>query len=213
MMWAALYQQRPAPEEGDYFKADWLKNYETTPARETLRVYGASDYAVTADGGDYTCHIVTGLDPEGRMYILDLWRQQASSDAWIEAFCDLVKLWKPMTWAEEQGQITAGVGPFLDRRQREDRNHAASDLSLIDLRQHATGNVLLVPPSVHQNALGAWLRTGTKVIYIPIPALLSYRLAPSVLSRAEQVISDTQVCTEARDAYACTNAIIFASAG
>jgi hypothetical protein len=23
MMWAALYQQRPAPEEGDYFKADW----------------------------------------------------------------------------------------------------------------------------------------------------------------------------------------------
>ena len=24
MMWAALYQQRPAPEEGDYFKADWL---------------------------------------------------------------------------------------------------------------------------------------------------------------------------------------------
>lgn len=24
-----------------------------------------------------------------------------------------------MTWAEEQGQIKAGVGPFLDRRQRE----------------------------------------------------------------------------------------------
>ena len=44
MMWAALYQQRPAPEEGDYFKADWLKTYETAPARETLRVYGASDY-------------------------------------------------------------------------------------------------------------------------------------------------------------------------
>jgi hypothetical protein len=29
MMWSALYQQRPAPEEGDYFKADWLKTYET----------------------------------------------------------------------------------------------------------------------------------------------------------------------------------------
>jgi len=57
------------------------------------------------------------------MYVLDLWRQQASSDAWIEAFCDLVKLWKPMTWAEEQGQIKAGVGPFLDRRQRERQAH------------------------------------------------------------------------------------------
>src|SRR5262245_8285978 len=80
MMWAALYQQRPAPEEGDYFKADWLKTYETTPARETLRVYGASDYAVTADGGDFTVHVVVGLDPEGHMYVLDLWRKQASSD-------------------------------------------------------------------------------------------------------------------------------------
>ena len=28
MMWAALYQQRPAPEEGDYFKAEWLKPCE-----------------------------------------------------------------------------------------------------------------------------------------------------------------------------------------
>ena len=26
MMWSALYQQRPAPEEGDYFKAAWLKS-------------------------------------------------------------------------------------------------------------------------------------------------------------------------------------------
>jgi hypothetical protein len=25
--WSALYQQRPAPEEGDYFKADWLRPY------------------------------------------------------------------------------------------------------------------------------------------------------------------------------------------
>jgi predicted phage terminase large subunit-like protein len=117
--WSALYQQRPAPEDGDYFRAAWLKPYDKPPARETLRVYGGSDYAVTADGGDYTCHVVVGLDPEGRMYLLDLWRKQASSDEWIEAFCDLVKEWKPVGWAEEQGQIKSGVGPYLDRRQQE----------------------------------------------------------------------------------------------
>ena len=119
MMWAALYQQRPAPEEGDYFKADWLKPYDILPARETLRVYGASDYAVTADGGDFTVHVVVGLDPEGRIYLLDLWRKQTASDEWIEAFCNLVTEWKPVGWAEEKGQISAGVGPALDRRQRE----------------------------------------------------------------------------------------------
>jgi predicted phage terminase large subunit-like protein len=117
--WSALYQQRPAPEEGDYFKAEWLKPYEKAPPLDTLRVYGGSDYAVTADGGDWTCHAVVGIDPEGRMYLLDLWRKQASSDQWVEAFCDLVKQWKPVGWAEEQGQIRSGVGPFLDKRQRE----------------------------------------------------------------------------------------------
>jgi len=117
--WSALYQQRPAPEEGDYFKAEWLKPYEHKPDPKTLRIYGGSDYAVTADGGDYTVHAVVGLDPEGRMYLLDLWRKQSASDVWIEAFCDLVLEHKPMAWAEEQGQIRSGIGPFLDRRQRE----------------------------------------------------------------------------------------------
>jgi predicted phage terminase large subunit-like protein len=119
--WTALYQQRPAPEDGDYFKAEWLKPYDKVPARETLRIYGGSDYAVTADGGDFTVHAVVGLDPEGRMYLLDLWRKQAAADEWVESFCDLVREWKPTEWAEEQGQIRAGIGPFLDRRQR-DRN-------------------------------------------------------------------------------------------
>lgn len=119
MMWSALYQQRPSPEQGDYFKAEWLRPYVTAPPVETMRVYGASDYAVTADGGDYTVHGVVGLDPEGRMYLLDLWRGQMASDRWIEKFCDMVLEWKPIEWAEEQGQIKAGVGPFLDRRQRE----------------------------------------------------------------------------------------------
>src|SRR6187200_3684219 len=47
------------------------------------------------------------------------WRKQSSSDEWIEAFCDLVLEWKPVGWAEEKGQISAGVGPALDKRQRE----------------------------------------------------------------------------------------------
>ena len=117
--WSALYQQRPAPEDGDYFKSEWLKPYTKAPAKETMRIYGGSDYAVTADGGDYTVHAVVGLDPEGRMYLLDLWRKQAASDEWVESFCDLVREYEPMSWAEEQGQIKSGVGPFLEKRMKE----------------------------------------------------------------------------------------------
>lgn len=127
MMWSALYQQRPAPEEGDYFKTEWLKTYTKLPPRAEMQVYGGSDYAVTADGGDYTVHAVVGLDPEGRMYLLDLWRDQTASDRWIEAFCDLVREWKPLGWAEETGQIKASVGPFLDRRMRDRQAYVARE--------------------------------------------------------------------------------------
>jgi hypothetical protein len=53
------------------------------------------------------------------MYVLDLWRKQSASDEWIEAFCNLVAQWKPVGWAEEKGQISAGVGPAVERRQCE----------------------------------------------------------------------------------------------
>ena len=125
--WAALYQQSPSPETGNYFHADWLRPYSTIPDQATLRVYGASDYAVTADGGDYTVHVVIGVDPEGHMYLLDLWRARVSSDVWIDALCDLVLKWKPIGWAEEQGQIRAGIGPFLDRRSRERKAYFARE--------------------------------------------------------------------------------------
>jgi hypothetical protein len=74
-----------------------------------LRIYGGSDYAVTADGGDYTVHFVIGLNPEGRMYLLDRWRKQSASDEWIEAFCDLVNEWSPVGWAEEKGGTPKGA--------------------------------------------------------------------------------------------------------
>lgn len=125
--WSALYQQRPSPETGDYFKAEWLRPYDKAPERDTLNVYGASDYAVTDDGGDFTVHVVVGIDAEGRLWLLDLWRAQASSDKWVEAFCDLVAKWKPIGWAEETGQIKAGVGPFLTKRMRERKAFVARE--------------------------------------------------------------------------------------
>ena len=75
--------------------------YDRAPPREKLKIYGASDHAVTANGGDFSVHIVVGIDPEWRMYILDLWRAQTSSADWVESFCDLVERWKPIGWAEE----------------------------------------------------------------------------------------------------------------
>ena len=107
--WSALYQQRPVPDTGDYFQRQWLHEADSLPDRATLQVYGGSDYAVTAAGGDFTVHVVVGMDPDGRLWLLDLWRGQTAADA----------------WAEETGQIRAGIGPFLERRMRERQAYVA----------------------------------------------------------------------------------------
>lgn len=131
--WSSLYQQRPAPDAGMLFKSEWLKSYEQNPRTGyptdfepgDLNIYGATDYAVTKDRENYTVHIVVGVDNRSNIYLLDLWRQQATSDVWVETFCDLVKFWKPIGWAEETGQINSGVGPFLVKRMRERQAYVA----------------------------------------------------------------------------------------
>lgn len=117
--WSALYQQNPIPDEGTYFKSEWIKTYQKAPSTDHMRIYGASDFAVTSGGGDFTVHLVIGVDPTGDMYVLDMWRKQSASDEWIEVFCDMVKEWKPLEWALESGQIKGALGPLMDKRQRE----------------------------------------------------------------------------------------------
>jgi len=112
--WNSLYQLNPTPDEGDYWRKDWLRAYSDPPKH--LRCYGASDYAVTDNGGDYTVHVVVGVDPIGDMYLMDLWRDRTTSDQWVEALVEMLGRWRPLEWAEESGQITSAVGPLIRRR-------------------------------------------------------------------------------------------------
>lgn len=115
--WNALYQQQPTAETGDYFKSEWIRDYESVPP--LLHIYGASDYAVTDNGGDYTEHGVFGLDPMGNIYVLDWWRGQETPDIWIERLCDLILKHRPHGWFGEAGVIRRSVEPFMVRRMNE----------------------------------------------------------------------------------------------
>jgi len=120
--WTSLYQQAPRPDEGLYYKREWFRWYDEFPKH--VRMYGASDYAVTADDGDYTVHLVAGVDPDDNIYIRDIWRGQKTSDVWVEAFVDMLAQHKPMMWAEENGQIIKSVGPLIEKRMRERKTYA-----------------------------------------------------------------------------------------
>jgi predicted phage terminase large subunit-like protein len=128
--WSALYQQKPVGDEGEYFERKWVEdNYyddrrvisDYHSGKHPMHIYGASDYAVTADGGDFTCHLVIGIDHTENIHLLDLWRKRTKTDEWIDAYIDLVIKWRPLRWAEEGGQILKSLGPFISARMKERR--------------------------------------------------------------------------------------------
>jgi predicted phage terminase large subunit-like protein len=126
-IWSSMFQGRPAPETGDYFRAEWFRPMTAMPARERLSIYGSSDFAVSAGKGDFTVHMIVGLDPEGSLYLLDLYRAQSDTATSVDAFLDLVKLWRPLGWAQETGQINSSIGPFLRQRMRERKVFVATE--------------------------------------------------------------------------------------
>ncbi len=117
--WNALYQQCPIVEEGDYFKLDWFTPFVHLP--ESVTCYGASDYAVTEGGGDYTEHGIFAVDPLGILYIIDWWRGQTAPDIWVERQCDLILRHEPACWFGEKGAIEKAVKPYLTYRMSERR--------------------------------------------------------------------------------------------
>lgn len=125
MQWNALYQQNPIPEEGDYFKSDCVQWYDKPPKH--LHIYGASDYAVTDQDGDFTEHGVFGVDPNDDLYILDWWYDQSTADVWIDSLLDLIQRHKPLKWIGESGVIKRAVEPYMLKRMRERRVYCALD--------------------------------------------------------------------------------------
>jgi len=115
--WSSLYQQRPTPETGAYFEDEWFKYYDKLP--DNIKLYGASDYAVSDGGGDYTVHGVFGLDAQDNLYLVDWWRGQKSSLDWVNQLILMIKTHKPVTWFEESGVIHKSMDPLISKRQQE----------------------------------------------------------------------------------------------
>lgn len=127
--WASLYQQRPQPDTGGQFERDWFQWYDEPPA--TLRIYGASDMAVTKKAmdthPDFSEHGIFGIDTEGDLWILDWWYGQEAPDVTIDAFLSLAKQYKPVTWYDEAGVIRRALEPLINRKMREARVYVAME--------------------------------------------------------------------------------------
>ena len=126
---AALYQGRPAPEEGDFFKREWLATYQPTDLPRNLRIYCASDHAVsTAQDRDPTVLMAAGVDEDDNIWILpDVWWRREETDNVVDAMLEMMARHKPLIWWAERGHISKSIGPFLRKRMQEEQIYCAID--------------------------------------------------------------------------------------
>lgn len=118
--YAQEYRNQPVAIENAFFNPDYFFDFDRTEKGEkvlpNLEYYAAADFAISEkEKADYTVIIVGGMDPEGRLHIVDLKRGRWDSEAIIEELISTQRMWKPNIFTFETEKIDKAIGPFLER--------------------------------------------------------------------------------------------------
>lgn len=116
---AGLYGQEPAPEDGDFFRAEHMLEYSRDEYDQLMsqspQIYAAADWAVSTEpGANRSCFGPAAIDHRGTLYILpDLFWKSAGPDVVVPSFTDMLKRRSPLITWSEKGHISKAWGPFL----------------------------------------------------------------------------------------------------
>lgn len=126
---SALVMGSPTPEDGIYFTTDMLMEYEPEDLPANLRIYGASDHAVSEkQHRDKTVIGCVGVDENDDIWILpDLVWDQMETDRTVEELLGKMAQHKPSIWWMESELISKSFGPFLRKRMVETRTYVMID--------------------------------------------------------------------------------------
>lgn len=114
--WAALYQQRPSLEDGDFFLRSSFRFYSNSqlPPLDQLAIYTAWDLAIgKGNHNDYTVCIIVGVARDGNIYVLRVLRGRWNSLEILEKLFEVQKQWSPVLQGIEQGHIESSIEPVL----------------------------------------------------------------------------------------------------
>lgn len=126
---SALVLGQPTIEDGDYFKDDWIKEYDPEDLPRELKMYGASDHAVSEKQyRDSTVLGCVGIDSQDNIWVQpDLVWDQMQTDRTVEELLQQFKIHKPELWWMESENISKSFGPFLFKRMIEERIYTTVD--------------------------------------------------------------------------------------
>lgn len=116
--WNALYQQRPAPLDGNLFKPDQIKVIDAIPA-ESIKWMRGWDLASLEGDGDYTAGGKLGRLEDGRFIIADMVRGQMGPDRRDAAIANTAALdgkSVPVSIPQDPGQAGKTQALYMTRQ-------------------------------------------------------------------------------------------------
>lgn len=122
---AGLWQQSPRPDEGDYFKSEWLIGYkeDELPPLDSLQLYGAADFACSEEeGANKTCIGLGGWDGKLLWILPTIYWKREDTGKVVRAWLRLNMQHNVLTWRAEKGHISKSIGPFMRDIMQEEMN-------------------------------------------------------------------------------------------
>lgn len=125
----ALYMGQPTPDDGDFFKSDWLVEYDAHELPDNLEKYGASDHAVSMKADrDPTVLGCAGVDEDDVLWVLpDVVWDRMQTDRTVEEIILQMKTHKPFYWWMESELISKSFGPFLYKQMSDQQVYVPID--------------------------------------------------------------------------------------
>ncbi len=115
-LWAQEMLNVPYDEENAPFKRRMFREMTPEDHQLTMNYYISCDFATTEkQKADYTVFMVSGVDPDGIVYILDVVRERMESIEIGEMFMLLCNKWDPHLVFVEKGSIWNMLKPLIVR--------------------------------------------------------------------------------------------------
>jgi predicted phage terminase large subunit-like protein len=91
--WKTLYQQEPPADTGAWVDESEIQVVDIVPAN--LKYYIVSDLALSVNRGDWSVHLVVGMDQDENAYFVDAWRKRVSIEKVADAHLALAQTYHP----------------------------------------------------------------------------------------------------------------------
>ena len=130
-IFSALYQQNPVPEEGLFFRQEWIHLSPNKPVYSNRRFFIAWDFAISQkQRADYTVGACLMQDEHDNLYLVDLVRFKGDTQRICHEFISMIQRWSQFEGSSiqlgvEDGQIWKSLRPILKAQMREERAYVS----------------------------------------------------------------------------------------